>query len=1056
MLFTDLVGSTELATSLPPDVADEVRRRHFSVLRQVIAVSGGTEVKNLGDGLMVMFPLASAALACAVGMQQAVDQDNAAADRPLGLRVGLSSGEATEEGGDYFGDPVIEAARLCAQAGSGQILASDLVRSSAGRRSSHSYTPLGLLELKGLPEPLETLEVGWESIVADNALTGNVPLPSRLTRPPGVGVIGRALELEILGDAAKRAFSGAGREIVLLSGEPGQGKTTLVAELARRTHESGALVLLGRCDEELGAPYRPFHEALTHLVAHTDEPILRAHVAVHGGELARLVPALEQRLGGLPDPQSTDGETERYLLFAATVGLLEQTSAHTPVVLILDDLHWADKPSLQLLRHLIANTSLARVVIIGTYRDAELSAGHPLTEALAALHREPAGVSSIALKGFDDTDVIMFMESAAGHELDVAGVALAHELYQETDGNPFFVYEMLRHLTESGAIVQDATGRWVPATSEGSVPLPHSVRSVIGTHVARLGDEAVSVLSSAAVIGREFDLDLLAEVTGMDEDELIDLLDAAEHVAVLREVRGVPGRYSFSHALIQHSLYEDLGPTRLARMHGKVGEALERLDVGRFDERLGELARHFLLATRPVEADKAIAYAYRAGLAALDALAPDEAVRYFEQALSLVDRTPGVDALSRIDLLIGLGTALRQTGVAAFRETLLEAAHAAQDIGASDRLVAAALANSRGFATLGKIDAEKVEVLEAALRGLGGADSLERARVLGALCSEIAYGSLERRLLLAEEAKAMARRLGDGATLVAVMNDCSVPLRIPAELERTIHDSREALDAAERLADPVARFWAACLGLIDATRAADATLAERCLSIMDELDQRLCQPALQWTTAYTHTAQFMQQGDTARAEELATKALELGMESGQPDAFAFYGTQLMAVRHQQGMMAEFVPTISQVAEENPDIEAYRSALAVALLQSGDESAARQLITEIAGEGFMMTEDAAWLTAMLSFSRVPIELEMVEEAALLLERLASYPDQLHHDGILCLEPVAMFLGGLATVVGRYDESARVPPGGIRPEHPLGDEVRRGQHGAPLGSDAPGTG
>lgn len=484
VLFTDLVGSTELATSLSPDAADDVRRRHFSVLRQAIAASGGTEVKNLGDGLMVVFPLASAALACAVGMQQSVEQDNGTANRPLGLRVGLSAGEATEEGGDYFGDPVIEAARLCAKAGSGQILVSDLVRSSAGRRSSHSFSAVGALELKGLPEPLETLEVAWEPIAAESETIGVVPLPSRLARPPGVGVIGRENELQILEDSAKRAYFGAGREIVLVSGEPGQGKTTLVAELARRTHESGALVLLGRCDEEVGAPYRPFHEALTHLVAHADESILRVHVAAHGGELARLVPALEQRLGGLPDPQSTDADTERYLLFAATVGLLEQASAQTPVAVVLDDLHWADKPSLQLLRHIVANTSAARILIIGTYRDAELSAGHPLTDALAALHREPAGVSSIALKGFDDSDVVTFMESAAGHELDDTGVVLAHELYHETDGNPFFVYEMLRHLTESGAIVQDATGRWVAAPSEGGVPLPHSVRSVIGTRVA--------------------------------------------------------------------------------------------------------------------------------------------------------------------------------------------------------------------------------------------------------------------------------------------------------------------------------------------------------------------------------------------------------------------------------------------------------------------------------------------------------------------------------------------------------------------------------------------
>ena len=296
-------------------------------------------------------------------------------------------------------------------------------------------------------------------------------------------------------------------------------------------------VLLGRCDEEVGAPYRPFHEALTHYVAHAEEALLRTHVAAHGGELARLVPALQQRLGDLPEPQSTDPDTERYLLYAAAVGLLELASVQTPVLLMLDDLHWVDKPSLQLLRHVVANTSAARLLIFGTYRDAELSASHPLTEALGGLLREP-GVSSLHLKGLEDTGVIAFMEEAAGHKLDDAGVGLAHQVYRETDGNPFFVAEMLRNLSESGTIYQDDTGRWTADDTEGQLALPHSVRAVIGSRLARLGDDATKVLSTASVIGRDFNLDLLAATTGVDEDDLIDLLDQAQHAALVAEVPG--------------------------------------------------------------------------------------------------------------------------------------------------------------------------------------------------------------------------------------------------------------------------------------------------------------------------------------------------------------------------------------------------------------------------------------------------------------------------------------------------------------------------------------
>ena len=193
VLFTDLVGSTEMAAAISPEAADELRRKHFSSLRQAIASSGGSEVKNLGDGLMVVFPVASAALSCAVAMQQAVHRDNTETERPLGLRVGVSAGEATREAEDYFGDPVIEAARLCARADAGQILISDLVRGNAGRRSSHVFSSLGSLELKGLPEPVGTLEVGWEPVRGDVATLGRVPLPARLSHRPTVGVIGREM-----------------------------------------------------------------------------------------------------------------------------------------------------------------------------------------------------------------------------------------------------------------------------------------------------------------------------------------------------------------------------------------------------------------------------------------------------------------------------------------------------------------------------------------------------------------------------------------------------------------------------------------------------------------------------------------------------------------------------------------------------------------------------------------------------------------------------------------------------------------------------------------------
>jgi predicted ATPase/class 3 adenylate cyclase len=671
VLFTDMVGSTALAAGMSPAEADDLRRKHFSLLRQAITAAGASEVKNLGDGLMAVSRLALAGLECAVSMQQAIEVHNRTASSPVGVRVGVSCGEVTREGDDYFGDAVVEAARLCSTARSGQVLVAALARAAAGRRSTYAFLPVGALELKGLPEPLEVFDLAWVPIEVGLGAE-DVPLPARLSHRPAAGLVGRRTELALLGAAIKRVAAGEGSQVVLVSGEPGQGKTTLVAEAARAAHEDGMVVLWGRCDEGAGAPYAPFAEALAHYVTHADEQLLRSHVEGYGAEVARLVPRLAQRVGPLPATATADPDTERYLLFAAVVALLDAVSAERGVMLVLDDLHWADKPTLQLLCRVVGHTTSTRLLVAGTYRDAELSVAHPLTEALASLRRESA-VTVLPLSGLDDTGVISFLESIAGHTLDEDGVALAHSVYRETDGNPFFVAEVLRHLAETGAIVQDTAGHWVAALPGAEIALPDSVRQVVGVRVGRLGVLATKALSAAAVIGREFDLDLTATVAEVEEDTLIELLEQAQGATLVREVPGAPGRYTFSHALVQHTIYQDLGGTRRARLHRQVAEELERRVGSSPGGLAGELARHYLLASRPAEADKALAYARLAGEAALDALAPDEALRWFVQALELAGET--TELAGRIDLLIGLGTAQRQVGAPEFRTTLLASIH---------------------------------------------------------------------------------------------------------------------------------------------------------------------------------------------------------------------------------------------------------------------------------------------------------------------------------------------------------------------------------------------
>jgi len=1016
ILFTDVVGSTELSQRLSPDAAEEVRRGHFSILRQTIAEAGGTEVKNLGDGLMVVFGSASAALSCAVGMQQGVERDNRNREHVVGLRVGLSGGEVTREHDDYFGDPVVEAARLCAACERGQVLATDVVRAMAGRRNRHACRALGELTLKGISDPLETIEVLWEPL--EGAELGvSIPLPARLAVRPAVGVVGREADLRSLTDAAKRVSAGESREVLLISGEAGLGKTTLVAEAARAAFDDGACVLFGHCEEDLATPYQLFAEALGHYVTHASAAHLLLHVEAYGSELSRLVPALSSRIPDLPPSKATDSDAERFVLFAAIVGLLTTIAERQPLVLVLDDLQWADKGSLLLLRHLTAADQATGVLVLGTYRDTELSRSHPLTETLAALRRQD-GVGRIELKGLDDTDVIAYLEAAAGQTLDDTGVALAHAVYRETDGNPYFVSEVLRHLAETGAIYRDATGRWTSETAADEVALPDSVREVIGARVGRLGKEAEWVLSVAAVIGRDFDLDLLARATSTTEDNLLDILEAASTMALVREPHDASGRYNFSHALIQHTLYEDLGPNRRARAHRKVAEALEDLCGDRLGARVGELARHWVAATQPIDLTKAIGYSRQAGDAALDALAPADALRYYAQALELYAQATEIDLVLGIDLAIGLGTAQRQTGDRAFRETLLDAARRAADLGDTERLVAAALANYRGWvSSVGVVDADKVEMLELALHRLP-ADSPNAALVLATLCAELVFDTAsERHEALAWEAVAIARAYGDDTIIVRVLN-----MACPFGVSEALTWSEEALIQAQRLGDPVQLFLAADRRATAALRIGDVDEVDRCLAIMASTAERLEQPTLNWVLTFGRATRAQVAGDTNEAERLALEALRISTDIGEPDAAVIFGAQLAIVSLQRGTMGDLVPFIEEAAADNPGLPAFVAGLAVAHTEGGRLDDARELLEILAAADFDLPMDATWLTAMVSYSAAAVDCRDPKYAGPLLDRLAPWAGVWSSTlGPTVEGPVSLFLGGLASVLRRYDEA-----------------------------------
>ena len=546
---------------------------------------------------------------------------------------------------------------------------------------------------------------------------------------------------------------------------------------------------------------------------------------------------------------------------------------------------------------------------------------------------------------------------------------------------------------------------------------------MIGARVGRLGKDAGQVLSMASVIGRDFDLDLLARATKTGEDELLDILDAAASVALVRELADT-GRYSFAHALIQHTLYEDLGHNRRGRSHRRVAEALEELCGGRPGQRVGELARHWTCATQPIDLAKAIAYSQEAGDAALAALAPGDALRYYAQALDLFRQVADPDPVLGIDLAIGLGIAQRQIGNPASRETLLDAARQAVELGDTSRLVAAALANNRGYTSNNNAtDTDKVDVLEIAGDRLP-IDHPDRALVLATLCSELAYGStFERRRALADEALEIAKSSGDDATIAKVLNHVLFPLLLPSMLKQQLAWTEDGLARAERVDDPVLLFLMAHSRATAVFLAGDIHEMDRCIGVMSNLADQLNQPILSWTNTFHLAKRAQIAGDTDLAEQLAAEALQIGTDCGQPDATLFFGGQISVVSAQRGTMGELIPLIEQIAGETSTLAGlFAGVRAHAHAEADHAEEVRRLLEEFAAADFDLPKDQAWLTGMHSFAEAAIYCADPKYAEPIFDRLAPWAEQSVASGSVTASGlVSQSLGGLAAVLCRYDEA-----------------------------------
>ena len=645
-----------------------------------------------------------------------------------------------------------------------------------------------------------------------------LPLPVVLARADDAPFVGRTAELGQLEACWQRGAGG----LVIVTGEPGIGKTRLAARFAADVHRDGGAVLCGRADEETVWPYQPFVEALRHYVAHRRDTVSKAGVPSPAvSALASLLPELEA-----PGRPADAGECDRgrRQLFEAVVRLLLHAADPAGLLLILEDLHWADAATTLLLRHVLRRGEGSRLFVVATFDDRQ----PPGSDTLAELRRD--ALDTVHLTGMSSAEAAALVSARAGRQ--AADDNSVRRLCEQTAGNPLFIEELLRS----------------PAPDEG-FRVPLAVKHVIGRRLDRLPRAALEVLTLAAVLGSDFSLTALEAVApDREQDELIDVLEAAVAAGLVVEDTEQVDRFSFAHALVRETLYERPIASRRVRLHRRVAEALE---FSPLPVHPAELAHHYFEARAVGGADKAILYGLEAGIAAQTTHAYEAAVEHYERVLSILPLVGRDDAGARCDLLLALGAARWQASQPDPRSTFTQALEMARELGSPSRMARAALGAGGRFYAPATTDFAYAELLDQVLADLGPGDSALRVRVLARLAETLALARPANALELAGEAFGIAQRLADPTMLAAALMGRHAALLHVEHASVRLRVGEELLAVAGELADAelgaLTRHWLLYdlveLGELDHARARHAEL-ER---IAAELQQPLYRhAALAW------------------------------------------------------------------------------------------------------------------------------------------------------------------------------------------------------------------
>ena len=823
--------------------------------------------------------------------------------------------------------------------------------------------------------------------------------------------VGREAELAELLAGLEDALAGHGRLIFLVGG-PGIGKSRLADEVIRHASARGARVLVGRCWEAGGAPaYWPWVQSLRGYIREADPGTLRAQLGAGAADIAQIVPELRQLFPDLPEPPSLEYEGARFRLFDATAEFLRIASESRPIVLVLDDLHAADAPSLLLLQFLARGVGSTRMLVLGAFRDVDPIPGGPLSAMLAEVAREPV-TRRLSLAGLSERDVADYVEKTAA---EIASPELVAALYEGTEGNPLFVAETV-HLI--------ALERLRPESTGARMAIPQSVRDVIARRLAHLSGECNRVLVLASVLGREFAVAALAPLSDVSEDELVDRLDEAMAARVLSDVPGDPGRLRFAHILIRDTLYEGLTSARRVQLHKLAVAALEALYGEEPGPHLAELSHHAIAGS---DFDKGLRYAHRAADHALALLAYEEAARLYETALATFDLSGASDVATRCELLLSHGEAeIRAGNSTAAKNAFLEAAGIARRFGLPHALARAAAGYAGRFVSARAADDHQlVPLLEEGLAALAEEDVELRARLLARLAGALRdEHSRDRRDRLSREAVELARRAGNPAALAYALAGRGAAIFAPDTVAERLALGGELREVAERIGDSERLVQGHYYRFSAQLQVGDVREAETDLAAAIRIADELRQPAQLWAVCAARAMLALAAGRLSEAEELVPRALALGQRAQPGMAIAAYALQRYALLDFQGALDEVEPAICNLVAEYPGRPVFRCALAHLYAKLGRLPEARRALDDLAANDFAaLPFDVEWLYGMSLLAETCAFLSDADSAAVLYRLL------LPHAALNVVDApegirgsVSRYLGLLATTIGRWSEAA----------------------------------